>query len=212
MRTGSKKNSRSVKWLAFLSLPLCILACNLPFLADRSSPDPGTGAAAPGLIQPSSLPPASESEPDVIENNTCLPSIIPGKTSRSEVISSLGEPSQVQQEGGFENLYYPSPIKGQFNQVSLNNQVVEQVVVIQGEEPPQRWSDVQSRHGIPAHTAYSDYLQGSRVFAYPELGLSYTADSDMDVVFFRVCFVPLSLEDYISRYGAVLLQEDPFTR
>jgi len=120
-----------------------------------------------------------------------------------------GDPVATQQEGSYEALKYASPLKGQNNTVYLLNQVVDWVNIVLAEDNPLTWSAVKAQYGEPAYTAYSDYLQGSRNYAFPEQGLNFIADDELDIVFIQECFVPMSLEDYGNAYGIFLPQEDP---
>jgi hypothetical protein len=149
-----------------------------------------------------------------VDNNqaNCLAGVIPGQTNRDEVITILGEPDATRQEGNYEALQYPTHLIGQYHTVYLQNQVVEWVSTVLTEDNPLTWSAVRAQYGEPAHTAYSDYLEGSRNLAFPEQGLNFIADPELDIVFVQECFVPMSLADYMQAYGDFLPQENPFTK
>jgi hypothetical protein len=130
----------------------------------------------------------------------------------AEVDALLGPPAAVQQDGDYEARQYASPLPGQYTTVTFQNQVVDWVSVVLAEDGLLTWSDVKKQYGEPAHTAFSDYLQGSQNFAFPEQGLNFVADAELDFVFIQECFTPMSRDDYQKTYGDFLPQEDPFTK
>lgn len=142
----------------------------------------------------------------------CMRGVLPGKTTRNELLAQLGNPLATDQEGGFEILSYAAPIYGQLNSVTLQNGVVVLVTAIQAANQPLRWSEVKAQHGEPAYAAFTNYQQGSKIYAFPTKGLAFVADGQFDAVFIRQCFLPMSLENYMLAYGNSLPTEDPFIR
>ncbi|MFA5873570.1 MAG: hypothetical protein WC832_06365, partial [Anaerolineales bacterium] len=57
---------------------------------------------------------------------------------------------------------------------------------------------------------YTNYLQGSMTYIYPDKGRAFIADENADIVFTKQCFLPMSLEDYLNTWGKNLPSEDPF--
>ncbi len=223
MKMALRKNHKPAIWIS-IAIILITLGCNIPGLFQNSSPEAETQPEIP--TQDTELQPenptleatfqamlATPSSPS--ENNNeadCLPEIFPGKTTKAEVTALLGDPAAIQQDGGHEALQYASSLRGQYNTVYFQNQVVDWVSLVLAEDNPLTWSAVKTQYGEPAHTAYSDYLQGSQIYAFPEQGLNFTADDKLDIVFIQECFVPMSLEDYMKVYGDFLLQNDPFRK
>lgn len=204
MKTESRKNRDLSIFLAANMLVLAMLACNLPTKSnssDQGTPTNGLDQGTPGPTQQGSGALAA-----------CLAGIFPGTTTRDEVVALLGEPLAVEPEGDLETLLYASPLRGQFNSIVLQNQVVALVSIVPGEDNPLAWSAVKAQYGEPAHTAYSNYLQGSMTYIYPDQGLAFVASQESDVVFIRECFVPLPLEDYMNTWGKSLPAENPFTK
>jgi hypothetical protein len=223
MKTAFKKNHKSATWIG-ITVILVTLACNIPGLSQNSSPDAENQPANPTLESAAqaenqtleataeTMQPAQSSPSENNNQANCLAGVIPGETNRAAVITIWGEPDGTQQEGNYEALLYKSHLVGQYHTISLQNQVVEWVSVVLAEDNPLAWSGVKAQYGEPAHTAYSAYLAGSLNFAYPEQGLSFIANPDLDTVFIQECFVPMSLEGYLSAYGDFLPQDDPFTK
>ena len=166
----------------------------------------GTPTHAPGQVTPTST------QPDGSVQAACLAGIFPGTTTRDEVVTLLGEPLAVELEGDLETLLYASPLNAQFNSIVVQNQAVALVSIVLGEETPLAWSAVQAQYGEPTHTAYSNYLQGSMTYIYPDQGLAFVASQASDVVFVRECFIPMPLEDYMNTWGSSLPAEDPYIR
>ena len=142
----------------------------------------------------------------------CLPGIVPGTTTRDQVISTLGKPASSQQDGPVENLLYPSSYPGQFNSISVKDGVVGRISVVLDKEQPLKWSAVKSILGKPAQALFTDYSDGSLVYIYPDKGWTFTADESINLVYLRECFVPMSLADYLNSWGKDLPTENPFIR
>lgn len=224
MKTALKRNPKpAVTWIV-ISLILVTLACNIPGLSQNSSPEAEIQPANPtqesdaqaeiptleAIAENMQLTPSSP-----LENNNqanCLAGVTPGETHRTEVITIWGEPDGTRQEGNYEALLYTSHLMGQYHTIYLQNQVVEWVSRVLAEDDPLTWSEIKAQYGEPAHTAYSTYLEGSLIFAFPERGLDFIANPDLDAVFIQECFIPMSLDVYMSTYGDFLPQEDPFTK
>ena len=202
MKTGSRRSHDLSFFLAASMLGLAMLACNLP--AQSSSPDQGTPTNGSGQATPTSTQPGGEAQAD------CLAGIVPGATTRDEVVALLGEPAGTDNSAGVEILFYSSPVGGVFNSISLQNETVAMLSVILGENNLLNWSTIQEEYGEPIHTTYSNYLQGSMTYIYPEQGLAFVADKGMGVVFIKQCFIPMSIDDYLKTWGASLPTQDPF--
>ena len=208
-------NSNPKIFIPLVIILITILACNLPGMAPGATQD-----VSPGLETPTSLdspqPPESAPETpagaDSQARADCLPNVFPGKTTRDEVIALLGQPVGVEQIDYLENLQYASPLKGQFNTLTLQDQVVILESILIDDAQNLSWSAIREQYGEPAHTAYSDYLQGSMTYAYPEQGLAFVADENIDAVFIKECYAPISLEEYLSTFGFPLPEKDPFIR
>jgi len=212
MKKVSRNHELSVI-LAATMLVFAMLACNIPTQPNgqgQGTPthtsDPGTPTYTSGPGTPTSTQPGSGAQA------ACLAGIFPGTTTRDEAVALLGEPLGVVPEGDLETLLYASPLPRQYNSIVVQNQVVALVSVVLGEDNPQAWSAVQAQYGEPAHTTYSNYMEGSMTYIYPDQGLAFVAAQESDAVFIRECFVPMTLADYMSTWGSSLPTEDPFIR
>ncbi len=188
MKTGSRSGRDLSIFLAAAVLGLAVLACSLP---SRSN---GQGQGTPPSTPPGSAaqgqdPPAS-TQPGGAAQSACLAGILPGTTTRDEVVALLGEPLAEESADGLATLLYASSSRGWFNSVVIQDQVVGLVSLLVGEDNPLAWSAVKAQYGAPAHTAYSNYLQGSMTYIYPDQGLSFIASQDSGCGFYSGMLCP----------------------
>jgi outer membrane protein assembly factor BamE (lipoprotein component of BamABCDE complex) len=203
MNTESRRSHDSSFYLVTTMLVLAMLACSLP--AQSNSPGQDTPANGSGQGSPTSTQAGGGA------SAACLAGILPGMTTRDEVVALLGEPLAVEPEGDLEYMLYASPFRGKFNSVVIKNQVVVSVSIMVPEDNPLTWSAVKAQYGEPAHTTFSNYLQWSMTYIYPDRGLTFVASEGGDVVYIQECFVPMALEEYMNTWGKLLPTEDPFT-
>lgn len=172
--------------VALVLIVIGLIACNLPFISKNTNSNP------------------------VSQSQDCLARIKPGKATRAETISLLGEPAGIEDYNGLEVLYYNASIGGQFNSVVLQNGTVVKVSVILGEKDANEWSAIKEEYGDPEHIAFSYYLQNSMTYIYAKRGLAFVADEMSDVIFIRECFESMKLDEYLETWGTELPNEDPF--
>jgi hypothetical protein len=204
MKTAPKRSLEMV--LLILGLITTTLACSLMSLMDGKEDE--VIPLGPEEAQPQNSDDAQGSE-DIL---TCIPGIFVGKSDRASVIAALGEPIYASDENGYEVMEFDSGSKGQPDVVYLQDGLAILVRKIYPESEPLDWSALQTRLGQPPFTAYSDYTAGSLFFAYPEKGIKVIADPDLDVVFLKECFPPMTLEAFIQSEGQYFPQDDPFTK
>jgi hypothetical protein len=184
-------------------LVLGILACGTTTKPGHTGLSPQAGGSNP--VTPGSGHPVSAAQA------ACAAGIIPGSTTRTEVTATLGEPVGTVPENGYETLLYASPIPRQYNSVVLQNGVVAYVSIVLGDENPQAWSAVTAQYGQPVYMAYSNYLQGSMTYIYPDKGETFVASLEADAVFIHECYVPVSIQEYMNTWGSTLPTKDPFS-
>ncbi len=142
----------------------------------------------------------------------CYKGITPGQTKKVDVLALLGDPNRTEQDGANEILLYPSPFTRQFNTIIFQDQIVVLIDVVIGDEDALAFSAIKALYGEPGKIAYTNYLQGSMVYIYPDKGRAFIADENADIVFTKQCFFPMSLDDYLNTWGKDLPSEDPFIR
>ena len=189
MKTGCRSSHEWERLVVAMAIAAAVLGCSLPGVMAARTPAPAGSAESVAA---------------------CLEGILPGKTTKNEVVSLLGYPLATEQEQGIEIIQYASAIYGQYNSIDSKNQVVTRATVVQAADKPLRWSEIKAQLGEPAFRAYTNYQQGSMTYAYPDRGRAYIADETMDVVFIQQCFVPMSVADYMTAYGNSMPTEDPF--
>ena len=192
MRMGSRRNhDLSYIFLGVTMLASAMLGCTLSGKANGTT---------------------SPSQPGGSSGGTCLAGILPGKTTREEVVALLGEPVAVETDGSLETLLYASSIYGQFNSVVIQDNLVRLVSAASSVDDPPAWSAIKKQYGEPAHTTYSNYQQGSMTYIYPDWGLAFIASQAPDLVYIQECFIPITLDEYMNTWGKLLPIEDPFIR
>ena len=155
--------------------------------------------------------PPTPPKPDQAESIK-LKGVVPGKTTKEEVIKNLGEPAKSKTEEGMDVLEYPSTHELMPHAVYVKDGVVVLVGAHISEDDDFTVSEVIAKYGQPAKKTYSYYSDGALTYIYPSRGLALIADEDLDVVFEEQCFVPMSLEQYMQTWGKDLPLEDPYTR
>jgi hypothetical protein len=195
MKTENRKASSLSLACAGIILVAAMLACG--------SPTP-TGTPT----QKSSSGPTPEPAGEVV----CYKGITPGDTKKADVLALLGDPSSTEQEGANEILLYPSSFPRMFNTIIINNQVVVLVDVLVDPVNAMTFSAIKASYGEPGYVTYSTYLDGSMTYIYPDKGRAFIADEDIDMIFTKQCFLPMSLEDYLQTWGKGLPTDNPFIK
>ncbi len=194
MKTVSRRHTELFLLMAVMALGLAVLACS-------ASPTPTKEANVPRSTQTVSRASAN-----------CVQGIIPGETTRDEVIGQLGEPASTEANDGQEILLYSAKRNGEYHSIIIQNDLVGLVSVILDDAPSLLWSEVAAQYGNPAITTYSYFLQGSQTFIFPERGEAFVASPELDIVYARECFVSITAENYMNSWGSSLPTENPFTK
>ena len=150
------------------------------------------------------------STPKPANDFVCYKGITPGQTKKADVVALLGDPTRTELDGSNEILLYPSPHPMQFNTIVFQDQIVVLIDVIMGDEDALAFSEIKVLYGEPGQITYTNYIQGSMVYIYPDKGQAFIADENADIVYTKQCFLPMSLEDYLNTWGKDLPTEDPF--
>jgi len=181
-------------FLAAILLGLAVLACG-------TSPSPAKDGGASGRA-PTNAPASS----------SCLQDVTAGTTTRQGLIAALGTPAQTEVQDNQEMLLYATTDSGQYHSIVVQNNIVGLVSVLLDENAPLVWSTVRDQYGNPPITTYSYFLEGTRTYVYPAKGQAFVASPDLDIVYARECFVPMSADDYMSSWGSSLPTENPFPK
>lgn len=160
--------------------------------------------------------PANDSSDDLVVSDEtmaeCLDGLIIGQTTRQEIIGQYGDPQYAGEEDGYETLLYSSDFPGQYSSIIVEDDVVVMANFILEDGNDLALSYVQSMFGDPEETTFSNYLQGSLTYLYPNYGKVLVASPETDVVFIYQCFEPMSINKYFDTWGANLPTEDIYFR
>lgn len=212
MKTGLRRNVRSTLAVFPVALMMAILACNFPTTsATKPAQDSSSSQVSPTLVSPTLKPPTAATATP-LAGPVCYEGIVLGVTTKDQAISLLGKPIAIETIDDYEDLLYPSALSSQFDSILLQNQIVVRVDKVLGKDEALKFSAVKSQYGKTDYTAYSNYQHWTKTYIYPEKGLAFTADENLDVVFLKQCFVPMTIDKYMSLWGSDLPMQDPFTK
>jgi hypothetical protein len=205
MKTASRKNPKNpmALWIIFSTIPL--------FLACLGSQSLGSTNQNGQSSDPESIEDQGQGATHAF-TGSCLGGIVPGVTDSEEVIAILGQPSRKENHGEQEMLLYSSSTKGIFNLVLVEKGVARYTSRLFGEEDAPRLSGILEKLGEPEYLAYSYFKAGSRTYVYPQKGLLFIADPNMDIVFIQDCLEPQDLASFLASYGENIPEENPYTR
>ncbi|PKO02543.1 MAG: hypothetical protein CVU43_07290 [Chloroflexi bacterium HGW-Chloroflexi-5] len=131
----------------------------------------------------------------------CIDGLIIGETTRDEIIEQYGDPLNAGDEDAYETMLYYSDFPGQYSSVIVEDEVVIMANFILEDGNDLGLSYVLSMFGDPQETTFSNYLQGSLTYLYPNQGKALVASPETDVVFIYQCFEPMSLKRYMDTWG-----------
>ncbi len=150
------------------------------------------------------------------ENNepafVCLPEIVPGETSREDVLRLMGEPlaSEIAEDGS-ETLSFTSDVEFIPNAVLIMEDIAQSTSALNRDESL-TLPAIQEKFGEAEEITYSYFSQGTLTYLYPQQGFAVIAEPEGGQVYWMECYVPMYLEDYMSGFGSALPMEDPYNR
>ncbi len=143
---------------------------------------------------------------------TCLPGIVPGKTTRAEITQLMREPVTTElAEDGTEFLYYQSAVEEVPDTIQIRQDIAE-VVSALNRDAQVNLASITEKFGEPEQITYSYFSQGAYTYLYPQKGFALIGEPEGGQVYWLECFNSMSLEDYLSRLGSFLPFEDPYIR
>jgi hypothetical protein len=204
MRTASRNPERWLRLAALFSLVLAMAACGS---STDLNPTPTNQPAHDTQAAPATGAPTTQ---PAFPADACFTDILPGSTSRDDVVRLLGEPTTTYSEDTKENLGYPSFIAGMDDFLVIENNLL--VLASKLMEPAEMsLTRLKELLGEPEKITYSNFMMGTQTYLYPQQGLTFIVETESDQVLFQECSVPMSLDDYMTKWGAELPLEDPFT-
>lgn len=137
--------------------------------------------------------------------------IIPGKTTRAEVVKILGEPAETRQANNLDWYGYPTQDDMFYNGIGFDqNDIVTAMLIHVFSEENYLLSNAQAEFGEPEKITYSEYAQGTKTYIFASKGAALTAYEDSGVVVEKLYFVPLSLDEFMDTYGRNLPLDNPY--
>ena len=208
-REGDMRQKRYIQKTVLFVLITSLLIAGCGQVPEKGETASTTELPAAAEVEPSETPmPAQEAK----ANFSCLPEIIPGETSREDVILIMGEPVSTENtEDGGEILYFTSAVEFIPNAVILKDGIVESASALNRDEAV-ILSNIQEKYGEAEEITYSYFSQGMLTYLYPKQGFSLIAEPEGGQVYWVECYVPMPLEDYLSGLGSALPMEDPYIR
>ena len=197
MTTASGNPERLLVLAALCTLVLAVISCG------------GTTSLTPTLPVQSTAVNQTPANLAAFPADACFSGIIPGQTTRADVISVKGEPIFAQEDNGKETLGYPSYIEGTQDVIVIENGNVVLVGMLLNPDVF-NLSRLKELLGEPDQVTYSNYMMGTRTYLYPLQGLVFVVQPEADLIFYQECVVPMSLEQYMTTWGKELPLKDPY--
>lgn len=140
-------------------------------------------------------------------------SVVPGKTSKNELVRLLGKPGQETELFLGKGLNYDSGIKTIPNFVLIDQKTEKVKGIFLAISDQKRAKDLyqeMEKLGNPEKVMYSRMFQFSKIYIFVSKGVSYSANEDVKMVDGIHYYQPTTLETYLSEYSSFFANENPF--
>lgn len=138
-------------------------------------------------------------------------SLKPGISTKREAVKVLGTPTEEKQTLLGKALLYQSDNPVFPNTLVLDEKgVVESIFVQVPVDEPIKFSEWLKDYGEPEKEMYNSYSAFTKTYISPKKGVAVVANKDFDQVYSLHYFKPTNLEDYLSRWGKYLFEENPY--
>jgi hypothetical protein len=163
---------------------------------------------AAGLTGAAVVAPAAQT----VAESPCIAGVVPGLSSREDVLDVLGQPKVLRIEKDLgELLEYESWVEEMPDTVIIQDGKVALVGVL-ADEDGEALADLKARFGEPEQAVFSYLMQGLRTYLYPQQGFAAVVSEEDGEVLWKQCFTPMPLADYLKGWGSELPLEDPYIR
>jgi len=126
--------------------------------------------------------------------------VVPGKSTKEEVIAKLGNP--VKEETGKNLLEFKSTAPGKPHQILLEGDKVSLIKETVTLEDKKTVNDIKKVYGEPKYVLYGPrYIAGFHLFVYPEKGIAYIGQEQSGVLLEVWYFYPTTLEEFIKKFA-----------
>lgn len=130
-------------------------------------------------------------------NQAAYQKIVPGVSSKNDVISLLGEPL-TEEENTIE---YKSSSPNFNHQITLDQEKVSFIKEIITLKEKKSSKDITNVYGVPKKMLFGpDAAAGFYLFVYPENGIAYVGHPESGLLLEIWYFPPTNMEDFISKY------------
>lgn len=139
--------------------------------------------------------------------------IIPGETTKTEVIKKLGNPLEDKIESFGQVMTYDSGIKALPNTIIYDKKtgkVVGTLVTVTDKVQAEKLYQEMLKLGKPEKVMYSTLLQFSRIYIFAQKGITYSVNEELKRVDGLHCYPPTTLTNYLSEYGKYYSEESKF--
>lgn len=136
--------------------------------------------------------------------------IIPGKTTKEEVISILGQPEEAREYMGLEYYTYPTERPAFRNGIGFKQGIVQLMFVNVLVEDAPLISAASKKYGKPDEVTYSYFGRLARAYIFARHGVTLIAYED-GLVIAEMYYVPMAIEEFMNQYGKDFPMKNPYT-
>jgi len=140
--------------------------------------------------------------------------IIPGQTTKIEVINKLGNPLEEKAESFGQIMTYDSGIKALPNTIiydTTTGKVSGTLITVSDKAQAENFYQEMLKLGKPEKIMYSKYLQFSKIYIFAQKGISYSANETTKTVDAIHYFQPTTLDKYLSQFGGFFSEDNPYS-
>jgi len=137
-----------------------------------------------------------------------LSQITPGKSTRSDVISKLGQPNKESGGANGEVLFYNSTSNTRDSQITISKDIVVLIKEMHTYSDPKKVSDIEKAYGLSNYSLFGpDYAGGNKLYIYPAKGLAYLGDPKFDTIDEIWYFEPTTIEIFKQKFASNYTKE-----
>lgn len=132
------------------------------------------------------------------DNQASYQKIVPGVSSKSDVVSLLGKP--LTEDGN--TIEYKSSSPNFNHQITLDQEKVSFVKEIITLKEKKNSKDITNVYGVPKKMLFGpDAAAGFYLFIYPENGIAYVGHPESGMLLEIWYFPPTNMESFVSKYA-----------
>src|SRR3989344_4189570 len=125
------------------------------------------------------------------QNQATYQSLVPGTSTKEDVLNKLGEPAKEEEAGLIE---FKSSSSERLHQVTLEGNIVKLIKETVTLKDEKKINDIQKEFGKPRNVLYGDRSSaGFHLFVYPDKGIAYIGQPESDLLLEVWYFPPTTL-------------------